>query len=157
MAVRVLVVDDEAPIRELCRVNLELQGFDVLEAADGDEAVDAVRRHHPDVVFLDLMMPGVDGWEALRQIKEDPATADVPIVLLTARSADEDQVRGWNAGILEFVAKPFNPRALIDCVNRALEPRDPAEEADRRRRILEGLAMVSELRKGNREPMRRSP
>ena len=154
---RVLVVDDEAPIRELCRVNLELAGYEVFEAGDGAEAVEAVRQHRPDIVFLDLMMPDVDGWEALRQIKSDPDIAGVPVVLLTARSADEDQIRGWEAGILEFVAKPFNPRALLDCVANAMAPRDEAEEADRRRRILDGLAMVSELRRRNRDSARRSP
>jgi len=143
---RVLVVDDEAAVRELCRVNLELSGHEVFEAANGAEALDAVRRHRPDVVFLDLMMPVLDGWSALDQLKADAATVHVPVVLLTARSADENQIRGWEAGILDFVAKPFNPRALLDCVDRALEPRDPEVEEGRRRRILERLALVSQLR-----------
>lgn len=142
-----LVADDEAAIRELCRVNLELQGYEVFEAADGQEALEAVRRHRPDVVFLDLMMPVMDGWEALHHLKADEETADVPVVLLTARSADEDQIRGWEAGIAEFVAKPFNPQALLDCVARALEPSGPAQQAERRRMSLERLALVRSLRR----------
>jgi DNA-binding response OmpR family regulator len=150
MPARVLVADDEAPIRELCRVNLELQGHEVFEAANGAEALDAVRRHRPDVVFLDLMMPVMDGWDVLHALKADDETADVPVVLLTARSADEDQVRGWEAGIVEFVAKPFNPQALLDCVARALEPRDPEAEEHRRQLVLERLALVRSLRRDRR-------
>jgi two-component system phosphate regulon response regulator PhoB len=152
-----LVVDDEAPIRELCRVNLELHGYEVFEAADGQQALEAVRRHRPAVVFLDLMMPVLDGWATLRELKADPETAPVPVVLLTARAAEEDQVRGWEEGIVEFVAKPFNPWSLIDCVERALQPTDPQKDAERRQRILEGLAMVAELRKGNRDGLGRAP
>jgi len=144
---RVLIVDDEEAIRELCRVNLELQDFEVDEAGDGVEALDAVRRRRPDVIFLDLMMPKMDGWEALRRLKEDDATADIPVVLLTARSGDDDQVRGWQGGILEYVVKPFNPQALAEIAREALAPRDAEQEAERRQRILEQLAFVRELRR----------
>jgi len=145
---RVLVVDDEAPIRELCRVNLELAGFDVDEAADGVQALEAVRRRRPDVVLLDLMMPNMDGWETLQRLKSDDETAAIPVILLTARSSEDDQMRGWTGGILEFVPKPFNPQALATAVREALEPRDPADEEARRGRILERLAFVRDLRQG---------
>ena len=143
-----LVVDDEAPIRELCRVNLELAGFDVDEAGDGLQALDAVRRKRPDVVLLDVMMPLMDGWETLQQLKEDDSTASIPVILLTARTSEDDQMRGWSNGILEFVPKPFNPQALTAAVRDALVPRDPASEAERRARILERLAFVRDLRDG---------
>jgi DNA-binding response OmpR family regulator len=145
---RVLVVDDEAPIRELCRVNLELAGFDVLEAPDGVRALEAVRRERPDVVLLDVMMPEMDGWETLQHLKEDDETAPVPVILLTARTSEDDQMRGWSGGILQFVPKPFNPQALTEAVREAMLPRDPEEEAARRARILERLVFVRDLRQG---------
>jgi DNA-binding response OmpR family regulator len=145
----VLVVDDEEAIRELCRVNLELQGFEVAEAGDGVEALEAVRTRRPGVIFLDLMMPRMDGWEVLGRLKEDEATADIPVVLLTARTGDEDQVRGWEGGILEYLVKPFNPQALSEIAEQALRPRDPELEAERRQRVLEQLALVRELRRGD--------
>ena len=143
---RVLVVDDEDDIRELCRVNLEFEGFDVIDARDGRTALDCAARQRPDVIFLDLMMPEMDGWEVLRRLKEDDATAHIPVVMLTARTGEEDQMRGWQEGILEYVSKPFNPLSLVEWAKRAMEPRDPAEEAERRRRILEQLRLIQDLR-----------
>ena len=143
---RVLVVDDEPEIRELCRVNLEFEGFEVLEAPNGFEALRVVREQHPDLVFLDLMMPGMDGWDVLHAIKEDEATAHIPVILLTAKSGEEDQMRGWQEGILEYVSKPFNPLSLAEWAGRALQPRDPEDDAERRRRILEQLRLIRELR-----------
>ena len=147
---RVLVVDDEDDIRELCRVNLEFEGFDVLDAANGRRALEVAVSEHPDVIFLDLMMPEMDGWEVLRRLKENDATAGIPVVLLTARTGEEDQMRGWQEGILEYVSKPFNPLSLVEWAKRAMEPRDPAEEAERRRRILEQLKLVQDLRQDQR-------
>ena len=146
MGGRVLVVDDEAEIRELCRVNLEFEGFDVTEAANGAEALEAVRRQRPDLVFLDLMMPGVDGWDVLHELKSDDSLSAIPVILLTAKSGEDDQMRGWQEGILEYVSKPFNPLSLAEWANRAMQPRDPDEEAERRRRILEQLRLLRELR-----------
>ena len=143
---RVLVVDDESEIRELCRVNLEFEGFEVLEAGNGFEALKVVREKRPDLVFLDIMMPGMDGWDVLRALKEDDATAHIPVILLTAKSGEEDQMRGWQEGILEYVSKPFNPLSLAEWAGRALHPRDPDDEAERRRRILEQLRLIRELR-----------
>ena len=144
---RVLVVDDEEEIRELCRVNLEFEGFEVLEAGDGFEALQVVHDHHPDLVFLDLMMPGMDGWDVLKAMKEDDATADIPVILLTAKTGEDDQMRGWQEGILEYVSKPFNPLSLAEWAGRALQPRDPADEMERRRRVLDQLRLIRELRR----------
>ena len=146
MGGRVLVVDDEAEIRELCRVNLEFEGFEVVEAANGAEALEAVRRQRPDLVFLDLMMPGVDGWDVLHELKSDDDLSSIPVILLTAKSGEDDQMRGWQEGILEYVSKPFNPLSLAEWANRAMQRRDPADEAERRRRILEQLKLLRELR-----------
>jgi len=143
---RVLVVDDEDDIRELCRVNLEFEDFEVFDAANGPAGLDEAVRQQPDVIFLDLMMPEMDGWEVLRRLKEDDATAGIPVVLLTARTGEEDQMRGWQEGILEYVSKPFNPMSLVEWAKRAMEPRDPHEEVERRRRILDQLRLIQDLR-----------
>ena len=143
---RVLVVDDEDDIRELCRVNLEFEGFQVFDAANGPAGLEQASRHRPDVIFLDLMMPDMDGWEVLRRLKEDDATAQIPVVMLTARTGEDDQMRGWQEGILEYVSKPFNPLSLVEWAKRAMEPRDPREEDERRRRILDQLRLIQDLR-----------
>src|SRR3712207_4352492 len=88
---RVLVVDDEAPIRLLCRVNLEAEGMEVLEAADGVEGVEAARERHPDVILLDVMMPGMDGWQVAERLVEDEATTHIPLIFLTARAELRDR------------------------------------------------------------------
>ena len=89
----ILVVDDEEEIRELCRVNLEFEGYAVVEAADGVEALEKARSERPDLIFLDVMMPRMDGWEVLRQLKEADDTSGIPVVLLTAKTGEEDQIR----------------------------------------------------------------
>jgi DNA-binding response OmpR family regulator len=144
---RVLVIDDEDDIRELCRVNLEFEGFEVFDAANGPSGLDVAARVRPDVVFLDLMMPEMDGWEVLRRLKENDATARIPVVMLTARTGEDDQMRGWQEGILEYVSKPFNPLSLVEWAKRAIEPRDPGEEEERRQRILDQLRLIQDLRK----------
>jgi DNA-binding response OmpR family regulator len=146
VAGRVLVVDDEAEIRELCRVNLEFEGFDVVEARNGSEAIEMARRVRPDLVFLDLMMPGVDGWDVLHALKTDDDLASIPVILLTAKSGEEDQMRGWQEGILEYVSKPFNPLSLAEWARRAMVPRDPVDDQQRRQRVLDQLRLVRDLR-----------
>jgi len=143
---KVLVVDDEADIRELCRVNLEFSGYEVLEAGDGEAALEVCRTNRPDLVFLDLMMPKIDGWGVLEALRTDPLTNEIPVILLTARGAAEDQIRGWMGGIVEFVAKPFNPMVLLDCARIALEPRDPAALEARRQQMIDQLDVVRRMR-----------
>ena len=143
---RVLIVDDEDDIRELCRVNLEFEDYEVIDAPDGAKGLEMARSQHPDLIFLDLMMPRMDGWDVLHHLKEDDSTAAIPVILLTAKTGEAEQMRGWEEGILEFVSKPFNPLSLVEWANRALEPRDPAEEEERRRRILEQLRLLRNLR-----------
>lgn len=144
--VRVLVADDEAEIRELCRVNLEFAGFEVLEASDGLQALDRVARDHPDFVFLDLMMPGADGWEVLARLRSDPATRDLPVVLLTAHSTDEEQIRAWETGIFDYIVKPFNPLGLAEWVHQALEDPDPDFAERRRQQVLDQLRFLRDMR-----------
>src|SRR5437667_9775639 len=122
---KVLVIDDEAPIRLLCRVNLEAEGMDVVEAADGPSGLEKARGEQPDVVLLDVMMPGLDGWRVAEELLDDPRTSEIPIVFLTARAEMRDQARGLDLGGVDYVTKPFNPvdlaplvRDLLDRVNR---------------------------------------
>src|SRR6266581_6702306 len=91
---RVLVIDDEAPIRLLCRVNLEAEGIEVVEAADGPTGLERARDDRPDVVLLDVMMPGLDGWRVAEQLLEDGQTRDIPIIFLTARAEFRDRAKG---------------------------------------------------------------
>ncbi|HZT52797.1 MAG TPA: response regulator [Gaiellaceae bacterium] len=118
---RVLVIDDEAPIRLLCRVNLEAEGMHVLEAADGERGLDLARDEQPDVVLLDVMMPGLDGWLVAERLLEDERTRRIPIVFLTARAEFRDRAKGLDLGGIDYVTKPFNPLELAPLVRDLLE------------------------------------
>ena len=142
-----LVVDDEEGIRVLCRVNLELGGFTVFEAGDGARGDGGRRAGTPDVIFLDLMMPMMDGWDTLAALREDPATAAIPVVLLTARTSEEDQIRAWGEEIFEYLPKPFNPQVLVEWATHAMSPPERDAAAARRQRAVEQLRMVQELRR----------
>jgi DNA-binding response OmpR family regulator len=120
-AVRVLVIDDEAPIRLLCRVNLEAEGMHVLEAANGATGIDLAREALPDVVFLDVMMPGLDGWQVAEKLLEDERTRSIPIVFLTARAEFRDRAHGLDIGGIDYVTKPFNPLELAPRVRSLLD------------------------------------
>ncbi len=115
-----LVIDDEAPIRLLCRVNLEAEGMQVLEAADGPSGLEKARAEAPDVVLLDVMMPGLDGWRVAEELLDDPRTAGIPIVFLTARAELRDRARGIDLGGIDYVTKPFNPVELAPLVRNLL-------------------------------------
>ena len=117
---KVLVIDDEAPIRLLCRVNLEAEGMDVIEAPDGPSGVDKARDERPDVILLDVMMPGLDGWRVAEQLFEDDRTVGIPIIFLTARAEFRDRARGLDIGGVDYVTKPFNPLELAPLVEDML-------------------------------------
>lgn len=113
-----LVVDDDDVIRQLITVNLELEGFEVIPAVDGQDALDKVKDVRPDVVTLDVMMPRVDGWEAAARLREDPETAHIKVILLSARAQESDIQRGERIGVDAYLTKPFDPDELIDVVRR---------------------------------------
>jgi len=138
---RVLVVDDEPDVLLLCRVNLEFEGYEVIEAHDGEEALARVRDASPDVVLLDVMLPELDGWQVLSAIKADVALREIPVVMLTAKAQDQDQIRGWSAGAAEYITKPFSPLALSQVLEDVLATA-PEEEERRRRLILEKLQLA---------------
>jgi DNA-binding response OmpR family regulator len=106
----ILVVDDEPRMIRFIRMNLELEGYQVIEAANGQEALEQVRRHLPDLVIMDVMMPKMDGFEALSLLRE---ISTVPVILLTVRSDEEDRVHGLELGADDYITKPFSPRELV--------------------------------------------
>ena len=120
---RVLVVDDTASVRELIRVNLALEGFEVHVAVDGQEALDLVDQLSPDLITMDVVMPRLDGLAAATRLKTDPATAAIPIVMVTARAQTADRERGRQAGVDAYVTKPFDPGELVDTVRSLLDAR----------------------------------
>jgi two-component system alkaline phosphatase synthesis response regulator PhoP len=113
---KTLVIDDEAPIRLLCRVNLEAEGIEVLEAAEGESGLELAKKEHPDAILLDVMMPGLDGWNVAERLLADESTKAIPIIFLTARADLRDRVRGLDVGGLDYVTKPFNPVDLATLV-----------------------------------------
>jgi DNA-binding response OmpR family regulator len=143
-ATRVLVIDDEAPIRLLCRVNLEAEGIDVLEAADGMSGLEAARGELPDVILLDVMMPGLDGWRVAEELLDDERTSSIPIVFLTARAELRDRARGLDLGGVDYVTKPFNPVDLAPLVRDLLERVSAGERDALRREKLTELRSLLE-------------
>jgi CheY-like chemotaxis protein len=117
----VLLVDDERAIRTICRVNLESDGLAVLEARDGAEALEQVKRVRPSLVLLDVMMPGGDGWSVAEDLAADLATRDIPVVFLSALAAHEDRLRAQKLGAVGYVVKPFDPVELAGIVRDVLE------------------------------------
>jgi len=141
---RVLVIDDEAPIRLLCRVNLEAEGMQVLEAADGTNGLELARDEQPDVVLLDVMMPGLDGWRVAEELLEDDRTSGIPIIFLTARAEFRDRARGLDIGGVDYVTKPFNPLELASLVRDLLERIDRGERDELRGEKLAELRSLME-------------
>src|SRR5918997_5520525 len=136
---KVLVIDDEAPIRLLCRVNLEAEGMEVLEAADGPSGLDKARSERPDVILLDVMMPGLDGWRVAEQLLDDPQTTRIPIVFLTARAGFRDRAKGLDIGGVDYITKPFNPLELAPLVLDLLQRLERGERDELRREKLADL------------------
>jgi DNA-binding response OmpR family regulator len=141
---RVLVIDDEAPIRLLCRVNLEAEGMEVIEASDGPTGLEEARRETPDVILLDVMMPALDGWRVAEQLLDDPNTQDIPIIFLTARAEFRDRARGLDIGGVDYVTKPFNPLELAELVRDLLGRIERGERDELRREKLGELRALME-------------
>lgn len=145
---RILVVEDEPDLAGLVEVNLSLAGYDVVVAGTGEQGLDDLRTHEPDAVLLDVMLPGIDGWNVLRTIKEDRTTRDLPVVMLTALSEERDLIRGHLQGAVEYVTKPFEMRRLLTTVEGVLREPSPDELEERRRRTRTMLRRLAELDSG---------
>ncbi|HEY2043458.1 MAG TPA: response regulator [Jatrophihabitans sp.] len=115
-----LVADDDQDIRDLVTTKLSGSGFTVIAVSDGDAALIAAREKHPDIALLDVMMPGPSGLEIVRLLREDPATATIPVILLSAKSQEFDVEAGLSLGAADYVVKPFSPRDLVARVEAAL-------------------------------------
>jgi two-component system phosphate regulon response regulator PhoB len=133
----VLVVDDEEDILELVRYNLEKEGYSVVGVTTGEDALAATRMKMPDVLVLDLMLPGVDGLEVCRRLKSDPTTKQIPIIMLTAKGSEADIVTGLELGAADYVTKPFSPRVLTARLKAVLRRETEASEDDTAVRVRE--------------------
>ena len=127
---KVLIVEDDADIRELIRYNLAQEGFAVEEAADGAQALERVRRRVPDLMVLDLMLPGMPGLEVCRQMRAGRDTAHLPILIVTAKGTEVDKILGLEMGADDYVVKPFSPRELVARVKALLRRANPLSEPD---------------------------
>ena len=140
-----LVIDDEAPIRLLCRVNLEAEGMRVLEAPDGRTGIELAQNEQPNAILLDVMMPGMDGWAVAEQLLQDERTAEIPIIFLTARADLRDRARGLDLGGLEYITKPFNPVELATLVQEVVAA---VERGEREQLRTERIARLRSLFEG---------
>ncbi|KMJ46122.1 phosphate regulon transcriptional regulator PhoB [Xenorhabdus khoisanae] len=130
MAKRILVVEDEVPIREMVCFVLEQNGYQSVEAGDYDTAIRRLSEPYPDLVLLDWMLPGGSGVQIIKQIKRDNNTKAIPVIMVTARSEEEDRVRGLDVGADDYITKPFSPKELIARVKAVLRRISPIEAED---------------------------
>jgi len=117
---KILVVDDEERVREMLGFRLRLFGYEVVQAANGREAIEAATREKPDLVLLDVMMPELDGFQVCSRLKQDEATRSIPVVILTAKAEAKDVTRAVNSGAVDYVVKPYDPQVLQQKVARSL-------------------------------------
>jgi len=130
-----LAVDDEKHIVRLVQVNLERAGYEVVTASDGKEALQKVEDENPDLVVLDVMMPYMDGFEVLQNLRRNPSTRDIPVIMLTAKAQDADVFKGWQSGVDCYLTKPFNPMELLSFVKRIFDSMDGGPGGDKRYEI----------------------
>jgi len=127
---RVLYIEDEPEMIELIRLILARRGFDVTGAVGGQEGLDTVRKILPDLVLLDLMMPDLDGWDVYQQMKADPATQKIPVIVVTAKAQSIDKVLGLHiAKVDDYISKPFSPSELVESVEKVLTRHKQADQA----------------------------
>ena len=149
----ILVVDDDADIRGILAFTLEDAGFEVREACDGAQAVAAMQQQAPDCLVLDLMMPGMDGFGVLRSRRQLGLAPETRVLLLTAKTAERDFVRGWELGTDEYLTKPFDADELVETVSRLLK-RSTTELQDRRRSELKKAELLERVESAfNRPPV----
>ena len=124
MAVKILVCDDERSIVRLIQVNLERQGWQVVTAYDGKEGLEKIMSEQPDICVLDVMMPYMDGFEVLKNLRREPSTQKLPVVMLTAKAQDKDVFEGYHYGADVYLTKPFNPMELVTFIKRIIAGSD---------------------------------
>lgn len=147
---RILVVDDDPTMVRLINVNLKLNEYEVLEATSGERALEIISQEQLDLIVLDIMMPGVDGWQVLKHIRSREETKELPVILVTAKTQDSDVIRGWELGADEYIIKPFNPLLLVEVIKMVLD-RSYEERLDRRKKQKEKLEVLRNLSRAKRE------
>lgn len=138
MPKKILAVDDERHIVRLVQVNLERAGYEVVTAFDGKDALEKVANEQPDLVVLDVMMPYMDGFEVLQNLRKNPSTRELPVIMLTAKAQDADVFRGWQSGVDCYLTKPFNPMELISFVKRIFKSLEGDEDGGGRYNLGSG-------------------
>jgi two-component system, OmpR family, alkaline phosphatase synthesis response regulator PhoP len=133
---KVLVVDDEHDIVEIVKANLEGTGFDVVVAYDGSEGLAKIKSENPDLVILDVLLPGIDGWDVLRAIEADSDMAGLPVIMLTSKTEDADILRGLVEGAVEYFTKPFYPENLVASAKILLDVFDRRLREERRQHLI---------------------
>ncbi len=133
---KILVIDDEPGIIDIVETNLIGEGFEVLSASDGKEGLAKIKSDNPELVVLDVMMPEMDGWQVLKELEKDPETAGIPVIMLTAKAADEDYIYGLEEGAVEYITKPFFPQELINRIKISLMVLNPRMRDERRRNLI---------------------
>lgn len=147
----ILVVDDVRIIRRLVKVNLELEGYGVIEAENGEEALKKIQEEKPDLILLDVIMPFVDGFQVLQRLRDNGDTKDIPVIMLTSCSEEVDQIKSWEMGISDYVTKPFNPTALVDVINRVLTESDGQKAKHKRSAEIAKLKMVKTIKQADKD------
>ena len=122
---KILVVDDEIYIVHILDFSLGMEGYEVLTALDGEQALEKARAEHPDLLVLDIMMPKLDGYETCKMLKADANTKDIPVILLSAKGRNVDQKIGFEVGADDYITKPFSPRKLVERINAILGQSSP--------------------------------
>ncbi|MDB5173840.1 MAG: response regulator with CheY-like receiver domain and winged-helix DNA-binding domain [Phycisphaerales bacterium] len=125
----ILVIDDEKDLIDLVRYNLEKEGYDVIAASDGQAGLDVATRHRPDLVVLDLMMPGIDGLQVCQRLRADQKVGRIPVIMLTAKATEADRIVGLELGADDYITKPFSPREVVARVKAVLRRASAQQEA----------------------------
>jgi two-component system alkaline phosphatase synthesis response regulator PhoP len=120
MAKKIIVVDDEPYIARVIKFKLEQEGYNVISANDGQTGLQRIREEKPDLVLLDVMMPGLSGYDVCQQLKKDPALSGIPVVILTAKGQERDREQGLNMGASDYITKPFSPNRLLELVRNMI-------------------------------------
>ncbi len=143
---RVLVVEDEADVAELIRYNLTREGYGVVVASSGSDAIRSAREEPPDAILLDIMVPQLNGWEICRRLKQEADTRRIAVIMVSGRTEEGDKVLGFEMGADDYVTKPFSPRELVARVRAVLRRSRPAEEADRKALLVAGELQIDRER-----------
>ena len=148
MGGQVLVVDDDELICDLVIETLSFEGYDVVAAYSGEQALATLEKQHPDLILLDIMMSGIDGFELCRRILNSEQTRAIPIIFLTAKGQFEDELRGYEEGAFDYITKPFHPLSLAPTIRETLESANQRDLEEKRQRRIEKLRSLLNLRGG---------